>query len=323
VLSRPPLLTRELTSFEKAYFLYQKRLNERLALPFSRYFYYKKGTPGDEEWKRKIRARKSAARDIGVYAAYGEEGWNDEVLVGDQTAEPENAVEALIRDAEGKNIVDDTAVGDTDKDGEAVTGEARVGEGQRRELQRVEVERPVPRVTEADRTNDLKSLSRKLDRSLYLLVKNKDGRWRFPEDRVYGRENLHQVRLLAFCPTVHALLNTDILPGRRTHPHPIRRHQHEHLDRRQPPRRPPHPLLPAWLQINTRCQPPRADFYPSTRWRGRCGERRARREGVLHEGQDHGRPGRSGEERVRRSGVQVVGEGGGAEGGYARVLEQC
>ncbi|KAK1821451.1 hypothetical protein LTR12_004175 [Friedmanniomyces endolithicus] len=99
VLSRPPLLTRDLTSFEKAYYLYQKRLNERLALPFTRYFYYKKGTPGDAEWKRKIKVRKTPARDIGVYAAYGDEGWNDEVLVGDRTAERESVVEALVRDA--------------------------------------------------------------------------------------------------------------------------------------------------------------------------------------------------------------------------------
>lgn len=60
--------------------------------------------------------------------------------------------------------------------------------------QRLAVERPLPRVTEADRTNDTKSLDRKLDRSLYLLVQRPDGAWRFPEDRVYGRENLKQVK---------------------------------------------------------------------------------------------------------------------------------
>lgn len=162
-------------------------------MPFSRYFYYKKSTPSDEEWKRKAKVRKTAARDVGVYSAYGKEGWNDEVLVGDATADKQSQVEALIRDAEGKSIVDDKLVGDKDKGGEAVPGNPREGEGQRRELQKIEVERPMPRLSEADRTNDTKSLSRKLDRSLYLLVKNKEGRWRFPEDRVYGRENLHQV----------------------------------------------------------------------------------------------------------------------------------
>lgn len=116
------------------------------------------------------------------------------MLVGDRTAEPDSQVDALIRDAEGKDIVESTLVGDA-SDGEAVTGDAKLGEGVRKEVGlEGTVPRPEPRVTQADKTNDMKSLSRKLDRSLYLLVKNKDGRWRFPEDRVYGRENLHQVR---------------------------------------------------------------------------------------------------------------------------------
>jgi len=163
-------------------------------MPFGRYFYYKKGTPGGEEWKWKVKARKTAARDVSVYNAYGPQGWNDEVLVGDETAERESQIQALIRDAEGKDIVSDERVGDEDKDGQAVTGNAREGEGQRRELQKVEVERPMPRITEADLNNDTRSLSRKMDRSLYLLFRKDDGRWRFPEDRVYARENLHQVR---------------------------------------------------------------------------------------------------------------------------------
>ena len=244
VLSRPPLLTRDLTSFEKAYYLYQKRLNERLALPFSRYFYYKKGTPGGEEWKRKIRSRKTPARDIGVYDAYGEEGWNDEVLVGDRTAERESQMEALIRDAEGKAIAEEL-------EGKGAEGEEEVKtvEGAKREMQKVEVERPMPRVTEADRKGDRRSLDRMLDRVLYLLVKNKDGRWRFPEDRVYGRENLNQVspeshqhdymgppsscREEAEAHSAPHTSETHANPtpssGRRTHSPPIRRPQHEHL----------------------------------------------------------------------------------------------
>ena len=193
VLSRPPLLTRELTSFEKAYYLYQKRLNERLALPFTRYFYYNKGTPADVEWKRKQKLRKTAARDIGVYSGYGDEAWNDEVLVGDKTSEPSSQVEALIRDAEGKDVVESKPVGDAETEGQAISGDEREGEGARKEVGQVAVQRPMSRITEADRTNDLHSLNRKLDRNLYLLIKNKDGRWRFPEDRVYGRENIHQV----------------------------------------------------------------------------------------------------------------------------------
>jgi len=193
VLSRPPLITRDLISFEKAFYLYQKRLNERLALPFTRYFYYKKGTPGDLEWKRKIKSRKTSARDIGVYDAYGREGWNDEVLVGDKSGEMGSIVEALVRDAEGKSIVEEKSDAES-KDSEG--GLVRTAERQRRELHKVEVEKPMPRITEADEQNDLRSLSRKLDRTLFLLVKTNRGFWRFPEDRVCGRENLNQVRLV-------------------------------------------------------------------------------------------------------------------------------
>jgi len=214
VLSRPPVLTRTLTEFEKAYYLYQKRLNERLALPFTRYFYYKKGTPADLEWKRKAKTRRTAARDIGVYNAYGDEAWNDELLVGDRQSEPETQIESLIRDAEGRDILSDRKVGDSETEGESIAGDMRKSEGEavRKDVGQT-FERPAPRETEADRSGDVTSLSRKMDRSLYLLVKNKEGRWRFPEDRVYGRENLHQVRESLRCLVVNArvklLLSTD------------------------------------------------------------------------------------------------------------------
>ncbi|KAL9005387.1 MAG: hypothetical protein Q9188_001829 [Gyalolechia gomerana] len=171
MLSRPPLLTRDLTPFEKAYFLYQKRLNERLALPFTRYFYYQKGTPGDVEWKRKIKERQTPARDIGRYNAYANEGWNDEVLMGARESEPEEQVEALLRDAEV----------------EVPRGEGEEGAEVKKEV----VAKPMPRVTEADRVGDTKSLDRLLQRTLYLVVRKGDGRWWFPSDGLVGKESLH------------------------------------------------------------------------------------------------------------------------------------
>lgn len=196
VVSRPPLITRELTDFEKSYYLYQKRLNERLALPFTRYFYYKKGTPADIEWKRKARSRKTPARDIGVYNAYGDEGWNDELLVGDQQSEPSVQMESLIRDAEGRDVISGRKVGDVEADGEAIAGDMREGEGTAKEVGQP-LERPASRETEADRTGNIKSLNRRMDRSLYLLVKNEAGVWRFPEDRVHGLETLYQVSTMS------------------------------------------------------------------------------------------------------------------------------
>ncbi|KAL4931915.1 ribonuclease H-like domain-containing protein [Aspergillus undulatus] len=167
LLSRPPQITRDLTEFEKAYFFYQKRLNERLALPFTKYFYFKRGTPLDEDWKKKVKERTTVARDIGKYNAYSKEAWNDELLVGAQESEPSHIVEALISDAEStaNNTSQDTS-------------------------KKEEIPRPNPRVTEADKKGDAQSLDRALQRTLYLLVQSKDGYWKLPSSPVATDETL-------------------------------------------------------------------------------------------------------------------------------------
>lgn len=173
MLSRPPTLTRDLHSFEKAFYLYQKRLNERLALSFTRYFYYQQDTPQDLEWKRKIKARKTPARDIGIYDAYKDEKWNDEVLIGAKESEPEDIIEKLVKDSEVQSDMEG---------GEGPTKTEDI------------VERPVSRTTEADTTGDVKSLNRSLARTLFLLVKGNEGQWEFPKGSLIGRESLHRVR---------------------------------------------------------------------------------------------------------------------------------
>jgi large subunit ribosomal protein L46 len=175
VLSRPPQLTRDLHPFESAFFLYQKRLNERLALPFTRYFYFKKRTPADLEWKRKMKQRLTPARDIGQYKGYGDEAWNDELLVGAEERNLEWQVGKLLEDA--------------------ATDGREAGEAEQKGMKKIEREmfdKPMPRRTEADEKNDTKSLNRALQRTLYLLVKNKEGQWQFPQDRL-NEENLHGV----------------------------------------------------------------------------------------------------------------------------------
>lgn len=173
VLSRPPQITRDLTPFEKSFFFYQKRLNERLALPFTRYFYFQRGTPADEDWKRKYKDRLTPSRDIGKYNAYSENAWNDELLVGAVESEPDHQVEMLLRDAE--LVTTASSEGSTTK--------------------KVDIERPQPRITEADKKNDHKDLNRLLQRTLYLLVQTKEGYWKFPSSSVGLEENLRSVRL--------------------------------------------------------------------------------------------------------------------------------
>ncbi|KAE8349978.1 ribonuclease H-like domain-containing protein [Aspergillus coremiiformis] len=166
-LSRPPQITRDLSQFEKAYYFYQKRLNERLALPFTKYFYFKRGTPADEDWKRKLRERQTPARDIGKYNAYSKDAWNDELLVGAVESEPDHQVEMLVQDAEA--TVNATSQ-DTSK--------------------KEEIPRPLPRVTEADQKNDQRSLNRALQRTLYLLVQTKEGYWKLPSSPIEQDETL-------------------------------------------------------------------------------------------------------------------------------------
>ena len=178
LLSRPPLLTRELSSFEKAFYLYQRRLNERLVLPFTRYFYYQKGTPGDLEWKRKIKERLTPSRDIGKYTGYGKESWNDELLIGDETSEPERQIEALVDSAQ---VDDGTASSDLDRKRDT------------------SITKPSSRTTDADRAQDTRSLNRALTRTLYLLVKRPgDGKamqpWSIPGAGLHDKESLHAVR---------------------------------------------------------------------------------------------------------------------------------
>ncbi len=123
-----------------------------------------------------MKERQTPARDIGVYNAYSEDGWNDELLVGARESEPEAQIEALIRDAQVEI-----------KEGEELST-----------ANKKEVERPYPRITEADKIGDVRSLNRLLQRTLYLLVKSdKNDRWAFPSSFLTGKESLHTVCLLS------------------------------------------------------------------------------------------------------------------------------
>ncbi|KAJ5993485.1 hypothetical protein N7451_009209 [Penicillium sp. IBT 35674x] len=185
VLSRPPQITRDLEPFEKAYYFYQKRLNERLALPFTKYFYFKRGTPLDEDWKKKIKERLTPARDIGKYNAYANDAWNDELLLGAQESEPEHQVEKLVQDAES-------------------TANATSQDTSKKE----EIPRPHSRVTEADKKGDYKSLNRLLSRTLYLLVQSKEGYWKFPSSPVEAEETIRQAAERTLVQSAGVNMNT-------------------------------------------------------------------------------------------------------------------
>lgn len=151
-------------------------------MPFSRYFYFKKDTPADADWKLKAKERGGApARELGGYDAYGDEGWNDELLVGDRSAETNVMVEKLVKDSEVRAV--------EGRDGKAI----QVEEGQEGVHEGAKVERPMGRWTKADEAGDMKRLDRRLGETLYLVVKRAGGGWGFPAGMLEGKENLHQV----------------------------------------------------------------------------------------------------------------------------------
>lgn len=167
-------------------------------MPFTRYFYFKKDTPLDHDWKLKARERNGApARELGGYAPYGAMGWNDEILVGDKTSEPSHVIETLVKDAQIRAV--------EGKDGTAI--EVQPGEA----VDGPKVEKPLERLTEADDTKDVRRLDRQLARTLYLCVKRETGGWGFPSGVLIGRENLHQAAERIIVQTAGLNMNTWIV----------------------------------------------------------------------------------------------------------------
>ncbi|XDG01161.1 hypothetical protein ABKA04_000776 [Annulohypoxylon sp. FPYF3050] len=188
ILTRAPLLTRALTPFENAFFFYQKRLNERLVLPFRHTLFFKKDTATDLDWRIKFEERgRIVSKELGRYYARGRNAWNDELLVGSTLSDQTRLREILLKDAESR----------VTEDGERA-----------KEDEIVPVERPMDRITEADKTNDVRRLDRKLDRTLYLIVKGSDGVWQFPAVDVPTDANLHETAAKALESAAGVNMNT-------------------------------------------------------------------------------------------------------------------
>ncbi|KAI1648480.1 39S mitochondrial ribosomal protein L46-domain-containing protein [Daldinia loculata] len=188
ILTRAPLLTRALTPFENAFYFYQKRLNERLVLPFRHTLFFKKDTAADLDWRIKFEERgRIAAKELGRYYAKGRNAWNDELLVGSTLSNEERIREILLKDAENR-VTEDGEEADPDEV--------------------LPVEQPMDRITEADKTNDVRRLDRKLDRTLYLLVQSSDGKWQFPSEDVPTDEHLHETAARVLTSAAGVNMNT-------------------------------------------------------------------------------------------------------------------
>lgn len=144
-----------------------------------------------------MKQRLTPARDIGRYKGYGDQAWNDELIVGAKESDFQWQVDRLLEDAEqtGAEGQSEQGVASANATEGGEKSVATTGAGARgKKVEHEAVERPMSRITEADQKGDVKSLNRLLQRTLYLVVKNKDGQWTFPQDKMEGRETLRMVR---------------------------------------------------------------------------------------------------------------------------------
>jgi large subunit ribosomal protein L46 len=148
ILNRSPILTRTPTSFERAYYAYQARIQRALHNPFPHDFYFKPGSLLESKFNLEERKRDRKAFGPGFGA--------------DHPRAPGAGVTAQDLNKFGRD--DD--------------------------------ETPAPRVHASDTNGDVKSLDRKGQRNLYLLIQQKKDAaavWKFPETAVVDNELLHEV----------------------------------------------------------------------------------------------------------------------------------
>jgi large subunit ribosomal protein L46 len=167
ILSRVPVVTPELTDFEKAYYNYQSELERRLMWTFPDYFYFKKGSLAQRRFNAANRGPMHAHK--GIYYPRG-------------TPEVQHN-----RDRRFKQEV--VIPRDDSEDMSNLFG----GDGGKDSLSRPIVTNP--RITEADKTNDTTSLIRKLERTLYLVTKLPGEQWKFPSFELRKNETLHRAAI--------------------------------------------------------------------------------------------------------------------------------
>lgn len=159
ILSRIPIVTSEPTDFAKQYYSYMDGLKRRLMWTFPSFLYFKRGTLAERKY-RELNKIPTQARDGVVYP----KGIPD-------------VVNHRERSAEQKIVL-------PQKDKEGARGVKKVSEEEEED-----VIRPNSRITDADHNGDVRSLERKLDRTLYLIAQTSGG-WKFPSVVVNEQETI-------------------------------------------------------------------------------------------------------------------------------------
>lgn len=160
ILSRPPVILREPSSFEKAYHDYNRQLSEALQQPFPKDFYFKKGSAAEKRFEEDQAS--SPQGFSAIAAAASGSASKSKAGKGKEAAAPSSSPSSSAAESDAES-------------------------------------RPLSRITKADESNDVRSLERKLDRTLYLVVKQKSAKgaaaWRFPAKALTDakHQNLHDV----------------------------------------------------------------------------------------------------------------------------------
>ncbi|KAH3680138.1 hypothetical protein WICMUC_000539 [Wickerhamomyces mucosus] len=155
LLVRQPIVTPDLTKFEEVYYNYQEELERRLMWTFPQYYYFKKGSLSE---RRFVKAQKGpVSKQPGVFF---QKGIPDIVHNRERRSKQEIIIPKEEYD-ESSSMSD--------------------------------FNRPVvpnSRITEADKTNNVKSLERKLPRTLHLLIKDEKLGWKLPSFELSEKDKL-------------------------------------------------------------------------------------------------------------------------------------
>lgn len=153
LVSRPPVLLREPSTFEREYFRFNTELSHRIQQPFAREHYFKKGS--------------SAEARFDEYYAQLQKTWDGDALIRSHS---ESDAAAATASANANADVNKSA------NAPAAGGES-------------DLFTTMPRTTAADAQNDQRSLERALDRTLYLFIQRATGQdhlpqWHLPTKRL-------------------------------------------------------------------------------------------------------------------------------------------
>jgi large subunit ribosomal protein L46 len=160
VLTRSPQILRDLHPFEREYYLYQQKLEQIHSPPFPQDFYFKKGSIAEKRWNKiKEQDKKNS---LSIFSKFS-------VDLKDKSNSDKS-------DEEGEDFNDDN-----------------ISFGEEEEEIKI-----ASRITQDDFDNNLKSLNRALQRTLYLIVKKPrdEYAWQFPQGGVNTNESLARVRFI-------------------------------------------------------------------------------------------------------------------------------